>query len=223
MRDQFFLDARDYLKYALLEDLAKGPPLRRLVCFWMLRPDQANTHGSRLPQIEPGRPSLNEFFARSPRPRLPDVRDYFCAQGISCASYGDSPNLYFDRRRHPTYFQALPDRSLQQAIVFLDPDNGLAPTKSCSNGHVMYDEVLSLFCRMGEDSALVIYQHLPRESPVTFWPKIAERLQARVGCDPYWVPLGVVAFYLLFGGEQVRDHALRALRPRFPVQSLASF
>lgn len=113
MREQFFLDARDYNKYSLLEDLASGPPRRSLTLIWMLTPDQGNGHGQRRPRFDPSRRRLNEFFTQSSRPRLGRVRLYFEAGGISCVSYGESAEFYLEAKDRDAYFRNIPSSATQ--------------------------------------------------------------------------------------------------------------
>lgn len=92
MRYQFFLDARGYVKYALLGDLMAQLGLSQLTILWMLTPDVENTHGSRRPRFNERRTQLNAFFRQTPRPNLWDVKDHFNECGYACNSYGDGPS-----------------------------------------------------------------------------------------------------------------------------------
>lgn len=220
MRKQFFLDARDYVKYALLEDMALGPPKRALSLIWMLTPDKPTTHGGSKPKPNPRRKELNEFFGRAGDGGVSSVRGFYLSRGIQCNSYRDDAGGYLSHRTREEYFDAIPTDYLSGSIVFLDPDNGLAPSKSCTNAHVKYEELARLFGRATEDTAFVVYQHLPRRQPGIFWPEVARRLRACVGVEPYWLDFGVVAFYVLFKGNAVERDIVRALSPKYRLRSL---
>lgn len=141
MRYQFFLDARDYVKYALLDDLMDQLRLKQLTLIWMLTPDVGTTHGSRRPKFDPDRPELSAFFQQVPRPHLWQVKDYFTKRGYLCTSYGDRDDSYFTRANRETYFNSIDDKDLINALVFLDPDNGIEPRGGATPLHVRLDEL----------------------------------------------------------------------------------
>lgn len=209
MRYQFFLDARDYVKYALLDDLMSQLGLRRLTLVWMLTPDVGNTHGSRRPKFESNRPELNTFFGRQPRPNLWDVRSYFTQRGHICNSYGDRPNNYLTSANRHTYFASIADGLLDDAVVFLDPDNGVEPRSGSSPLHIRLDELRILWGRMTEKSVLVIYQHKPRVAGNLFWPDVTSRVGDALMTEVLALPFGDVGF-LLASRRDLRDLLRRA-------------
>lgn len=194
MRYQFFLDARDYVKFALLEDLMRQLSLGQLTLVWMLTPDVGNTHGSRRPKFDPRRPALNSFFQRHPKPNLWDVRELFEARGYRCSSYGDRPDTYFTRTNREAYFSAIDDELLRNALVFLDPDNGVEPRGGPSPLHVRLDELRELWNRMDDQSVLVIYQHKPRVAADVFWPDVAKRTNEALENEVLVLPFKDVGF-----------------------------
>jgi len=63
----------------------------------------------------------------------------------------------------------------QRQIVFLDPDNGLAPQKA-TDEHVKSEEISSIWERLRRGDYLVLYQHSPH---VTDWKNIRKKEFAR--------------------------------------------
>lgn len=194
LRYQFFLDARDYVKYALLEDLMEHLRLGQLTLIWMLTPDVGNTHGSRRPKLDSERPVLNAFFERRPRPELRDVKAHFEGLGYPCTSYGDRPTDYLTRSNRQTYFKSIDDALLKDALVFLDPDNGVEPRGGASPLHVKLDELSALWNRMNDQSVLVIYQHKPRVTGDVFWPEVASRTGEALENEVLVLPFKDVGF-----------------------------
>lgn len=194
MRYQFFLDARDYVKYALLDDLMSQLDLDQLTLIWMLTPDVGNTHGSRRPKFDPDRPALNGFFQREPRPHLWDVKEYFATRGYLCTSYGDRPDTYITQANRTDYFSSIEDSILSDALVFLDPDNGVEPRGGASPLHIRLDELRGLWNRMGDNSVLMIYQHKPRVAGDVFWPDVAKRTSQVLGTRVLVLPFKDVGF-----------------------------
>lgn len=204
MRYQFFLDARDYVKYALLDDLMKQLSLRQLTLIWMLTPDVGNTHGSRRPKFDADRPALNEFFQQDPRPSLWDVQRYFIQRGYHCTSYRDRPDGYITRANREEYFSSISDDLLEDALVFLDPDNGVEPRGGASPLHVKLEELQHLWRRMDDQSVLVIYQHKPRVAAEVFWSDVADRTAEALGNEVLALPFKDVGF-LVAGRRDLRD------------------
>jgi hypothetical protein len=194
MRYQFFLDARDYVKYALLDDLMAQLNLGQLTIVWMLTPDVGNTHGSRRPKFDESRSDLNLFFQQVPRPNLRDVKDYFSRRGYVCNSYGDRSDAYITRASRDAYFRSIESGLLKDALVFLDPDNGVEPRSGATPFHVRLNELRDLWNRMGRESVLVIYQHLPRKKADVFWPDVSQRVAAALDGNVIALPFGDVGF-----------------------------
>lgn len=51
------------------------------------------------------------------------------------------------------------NRITDPKVVFLDPDTGLAPAKSCQPEHVSKSEVTEIWKSLNQDDILVFYQH----------------------------------------------------------------
>lgn len=197
MRYQFFLDARDYVKYALLEDLMNQLRLRQLTLIWMLTPDVGNTHGSIQPRFDKERRALNEFFNQTPRPQLTDVQTYYESQGFRCLSYGDTPEFYITKEARTDYFSGIQDSHLQDALVFLDPDNGVEPRSGASILHVRLEELSDLWSRMNDESILVVYQHKPRVPSDVFWPDVTDRVAAALDAQVNALTFKAVGFLII--------------------------
>jgi hypothetical protein len=196
MRYQFFLDARDYIKYALLDDLMAQLEPGQLSLIWMLTSDVGNTHGNRHPRFDASRPALNAFFERDPRPNLWDVSDYFNRRGYICNSYGDQPEDFFTATNRAEYFKSIPTNLLKNALVFLDPDNGVEPRTGPKTSHVRLAELQGLWNRLSGESVLVIYQHKPRVAAAEYWPDVSRRVGDAIGNEVLALPFGDVGFLL---------------------------
>jgi len=96
------------------------------------------------------------------------------------------------------YFKEIAKENLDDAVVFLDPDNGLE-VKSTGDGngdkYVRSDEVELIYSRMGENSVLVIYQHLPRLHRKLFLYSTFSRQVEKLGCAvPVSISDNMIAF-----------------------------
>jgi hypothetical protein len=168
MKNQYFADRRHLFKYDLLLDvLADVPALDlRLTYVPMLTPDdprgeQARTSGT------PGqrRPHLATFLTQGMR-NISTLRAFFAVEGVRYRPYRDTE--YFDPTQRQEYFGAIPAPLLDTALVFLDPDLGLATggeeglRRTGSASYLFSEDVVSLFRRLGESTVMVISQQLPR-------------------------------------------------------------
>jgi hypothetical protein len=202
VKDQYFGDARDYLKYQLLDALIAGVlTVRQLTCLRMLTPNDATAQGSR-----PLRPNseaqelaqfLSRFLDRGDR-RVRHLRDYYRSRGTPYNPYGDEAPPYFTNNNRTDYFSAVPDEHLRDAVVFVDPDNGLSFGAATAK-HLHIRDLTRLWHRMGDTSVLVVIQFRQRKSD--FWSEWGRQIQNAVGPNT-WTASGVVGFYVLHRGAE---------------------
>ncbi len=169
MQDRFTGDAGDFGKYGLLRALIH-PPLR-LGIIWYRTPDGFSGGGRREylanPDVfRPCDPGLFDALTRfnggnhhierlTSYPILPP--DTLCVQ--------DYVPLFPARDR---WFEDAAETTSSCDLVFLDPDNGLAPrsiprTRTASRHYVYPEEIGMLRSR---EKSLLIYHHLSRRVPV---------------------------------------------------------
>lgn len=175
MKNQYFGDINDYLKYGLLRVIIRASALRTQVV-WMLTPDDPGTDGQFVSYLN--NPAewahydpdlfrhLKELLARG-APRcvyrmerssiLPDAK-YFSAIVPDSAE------------ARSAWFQSLLEQSRDRELVFLDPDNGLEVKsrpygRKYSSKHLFWREVEAFWA---SGKSLLIYQHFPREKRAHF-------------------------------------------------------
>jgi len=222
VKNQYFGDRNDYFKFDLLIFLAEElTGIRKLSAIWMLTQDDGSTDGG---SIKYRRGGGNKFlfnflqngFAEGRQ--VSKITGYFSKYhepqdgGFVFNSYRD--DAFFTNSNRKSYFDEIPAEFLQSAIVFLDPDNGLE-VKS-ANGkslhrYVKFEEVKAIYDRMGPDSCLVIYQHLPRIDRKYFLYCLYRDLREYLNSP---VPLSItdnqVAF-LILAKEKKRQEEVRKL------------
>lgn len=173
MKNQYFADQRDFLKYDLLVELVENTPgVCRLTSIPMLTPNDDTGEGDVLTYVMGSRrPDIYHFLryclARGDR-NIRNLRTLF--QGRHYAYYchrEDCPYSYESRRE---YFTSVPSRALQDAVVFVDPDTGIeTSTDAYMRGkgigrYLFWDDIIQLCSRMNGPSVLVLYQHLQRNA-----------------------------------------------------------
>jgi hypothetical protein len=143
-----------------------------------------------------------------------DVRQlasYMASRPFRYFSYGDQPASYFSRTARRQYFNAIPQSALSRSVVFFDPDNGLEPEKSCTDAHLKYEELASVFARMDDSSAAVVYQHLPRRAASVFWPALSVRLRDVLQCSAGYLAAGDVGFLVALRNPRAEAEAASAM------------
>lgn len=199
MKNQYFGDLRDYLKYSLLRTL--GRELSVAVC-WLLTEDDQGTDGRKTGYLDSPNvwrkfdPPIFDFLAQAvaDEQRNVDVLDQATLLGDNSSFFSEIvPTDGLERCR---YF----DRFVQHArgvdLVFFDPDNGIEPRSAKGPKYIHWHELdrASL-----QGHSLLIYQHFPRgEKHAAFVESKAEQLgrlprahEILVFCDD------AVAFFLV--------------------------
>lgn len=207
MRNQYFGDKRDLLKYDLLSELVEGLHLPRLTNVVMLTEDDGTREGRQL-RYQQGqyREDLYHFLRfvlAAGRRNVSALEAYFADRPYSYSPYY-CPFRHADRQR---YFAEIPEPWLQDSLVFLDPDIGLEDRRAYAlkqaHKYVFYDEVKALADRT--QGVIVIYQHLPRNRKL--WPKTigdkVQRLSQRIGRPVSALSGEAVAFLVIGDGDRV--------------------
>lgn len=211
MKDQYFGDVNDYLKYGLLRVLVERSGLSLGVC-WLRTADDDRTDGEfRRYLSEPVR-------WRGFDPDLYDgLRKLLDEGNHRTVEHAENWRLLPDATYHhailtdqaharATYF-ASAHRSLANSnLWFFDPDNGLeVPSKGYgtkkSSKFLFWPEVVDAFMA---GTSVVIYQHFPREARATYTARRLAELRSRTGAT--WVA-GISTARVLFLVAAQESHA----------------
>ena len=193
MKNQYFGDINDFLKYGLLRCFADAG-LRIGVC-WMLTADDARPDGGKISYLfDPKRwrnsdPPLFDSLSAAITQNLRRVRHFQNSHLLPNASFYDPlvPDSQPSRKRWLTKcLRKLKDVDL----LFFDPDNGIEikskPTgKKGSSKYLFWDEVEVAWA---QGSSLVIFQHFSREKRDQHVSRLASRL-AKLSGEAIVVPL----------------------------------
>lgn len=183
MKNQYFGDFNDYVKYGLLRCFSAAG-LRIGVC-WMLTPDDGRGHGGKIRYLSEG-----ERW-RAHDPPLFDILNSSVGAGrprhISIAEKGSIiprasffPDIVPDSRAERSAWLRRALLALSSAeLLFLDPDNGLeipsvALGAKNSSKYLYWSEV-GLAWERG--ASLLIFQHFARENRDTHTERLVRRLQ----------------------------------------------
>jgi len=188
MKNQYFGDINDYLKYGILLELSGGGSLRTGVC-WMLTDADGRTDGSALaylhnPDVFRGyAPAVFDLLHRAvivdTDRRVSRLEE---SAVLPRADYY-SAILRDQQTERARYFQGANARLADSDWVFFDPDNGLEipsiPIGRKNSSKFLYWQEVEAIYRAGK--SVLIYQHFPRAQRVPYTQAIAAKLGTRTG------------------------------------------
>lgn len=184
MKNQYFGDRHDFLKYVMLRCFLRAG--LRTTVGWMLTPDDGSSDGEKRryldqPPFEVIDPELMQFMRA--------WRDSGAARGVEAMEQSGLVRATFfremlrdDTASRREYFDKLESVASGSQLVFLDPDNGFEVKsrrsgKKDSSKHLYWNEVASLYDR---GHSVVVYQHLARITVPTFVQRKLQELFAAV-------------------------------------------
>ena len=171
MKDQYFADKRDFVKYELLLDLSEAVADRSLMSVVMLTPNDGSREGSvtRYKRGSRRRP-LHKFLERCAQKNSRKVsllRGFMARAKVEYLPVWD--DVYdFAGNKRVSYFAVCARQARKQRLIFFDPDVGLQTGSAAymrSNGtekYLMYDELKEVARKAPRKTVFVIYQHLQR-------------------------------------------------------------
>jgi len=201
MKNQYFGDTQDLFKYDLAMHCMEHAGLSRLTFVPMLTPDDGSADGRHvdLGKARAGRENgaLVDFLEACTREGRRDIGelDRFVA-GTPYQLLTWDRLLEEDRRL--LYWLDLPRGWLEDAVVVVDPDNGMEVPSGRGVKWLRYDELRYLYENLGEGSVLLIFQFIPRVKRAVFVPEVARRMVERAGMgEVQWVTDWHVVFYAM--------------------------
>jgi hypothetical protein len=182
MKNQYFADKNDYLKYGILRAIVNSK-LKICLC-WMLTEDDNRNDGGKIQYLQ----DLDKW--RKYDPALFDVLKWSIDENKRSIDVAEKKNLIPDATYHTTlltddrdereqYFKELTDISAASDLIFFDADNGME-LKSVKKGnknsskYLYWDEVE----RFADTHSILVYQHFPRKPREEFIEERCQRLKA---------------------------------------------
>lgn len=211
MKNQYFGDINDYMKYGLIRLLTDRGQVRTAIC-WMLTPNDGNTDGKFIDYLhKPGSwrgydPTLYDHLRHIV---LEETREVYAAQsdGIlpNCKFY---PTLLSDNPEiRASYFEGFERKSKGCELIFFDPDNGLEVKSrpyggKYSSKYLYWREVRKFF---NAGHSLLIYQHFPRVKRDLFIESTARELGIRTSAHCVYSFRTPHVLFLLAAQKQHRE------------------
>lgn len=216
MKNQYFGDNKDLFTYDLIYHIMLNGLTSHFTFIPMLTGNGVNQHGAKYNRDKARAGTRNKelvsFLDSRVKENKRDIRQlesFFSGHGIKMTIYSGKEE-YFSHRQRQQYFTDIGDELLTGALIFVDPDVGLEITRS-GEEHLLYDEVKSLYERMGESSILMIFQHFPREAHHEYLHRRAGELTEKIsGDEPICIDDNEIIFFFLTKNEAL-EHSLTHL------------
>lgn len=205
MKNQYFGDIYDYVKYGLLRELSSYGKTSTAVC-WMLTQNDDRKDGHRVKYLsEPAAwrefdPPVFDCLKSAVLERKERNVKIVEESGLLPNTTFYSPLLTDDSDERRKYFDGFVEFSRGSRLVFFDPDNGLE-VKSVKFGrkgasrYLYLREVSQLF---SAGHSLLVYQHMPPKPRDSFINSLVNNLMLETGSKSVYVfRTQVVAFLLV--------------------------
>jgi hypothetical protein len=191
MKRQYLGDSKDAFKWDYHDFLATRLGVPTLRIGFMMTPDDGSGQGKTEPSDFPARPeilTLCEDLRKSRDPGL--VKALPVRTGASYQVALHKEDVTFSKSTRHSYFEGI-DGSERQ-LLFLDPDNGFEPEKSCTPKHVSYSELENLLRVVSPDSVISVFHHFRRVSFSDDYASITQQLRTGLTTALYWRSLMLV-------------------------------
>jgi hypothetical protein len=191
MKNQYFGDINDYLKYGLLRTICRSSDLRLTVC-WMLTPDDGRSDGKKTGYLNA--PAIWRKYDAGLfdmlRAAVAGGRRNICVvetgEILPGAAY-HSDALIDDLQARRQYFDRLESCAVSSDLVFFDPDNGMEvkskPKGRKGSSKFLYWDEARRINALGK--SLIVFQHFARVKRDTFVAALRQRFMAE--CGAAWV------------------------------------
>jgi len=192
MKLQYLGDSKDSFKWDYHDFLADTLKVPSLDVLFMMTPDDGGDDGKTHPSLFPARRTILNFCheVRSSR----SIEKVKLLPQFTNAKYQlniHRKEEYFSHQNRREYFGAVPCNSGK--LLFLDPDNGFEPEKSCGEKHISYKDIHNLLCQLPSEAVISVFHHFRRISFTTDFNRIKERLGDCHATAIYWHSLMFVA------------------------------
>lgn len=192
MKLQYLGDSKDSFKWDYHDFLLSQLRYPIFNIALMMTPDDGGNDGQSHPSLFPARKEIVEFCHDLRRSRSIDaIKALPEKTGESYEVFLHKGGVHLNNANRKEYFSGL--NNSEHQVVFLDPDNGFEPEKSCSEKHVAYRDISQLLDQTSHDSVISVFQYFRRKSFPKDYARIRERIQSGHSTAIYWHSLMFVA------------------------------
>jgi hypothetical protein len=202
VKNQYFGDNRDLLKFDLVFQIVKEGLADRFSYIPMLTEDVAEADGPDVRRCEASggvrNAALVDLLDKSiinQKREIGQLDEFFKGNGIEANIY--QKDVYFTHEGRKSYFSGIPRVWLTRSLILVDPDRGLEEDSNGA-GNLLYSELAALYERMDDDSYLMFTQRFPYDLYEAYLGMRCAELKDRIpGSQPVSIDdLDSIIFFL---------------------------
>jgi hypothetical protein len=185
MKLQFLGDSKDSFKWDYHDYLTSALEYPTLNIILMLTPDDNSKQGETKPELFPARKAVI-CFCRDLR-KKPDIQLIKKLPSKTGSKYSvelHKGETHLTNKNRSEYFTGISGEKKQ--VIFLDPDNGFEPEKSCHKEHVSYKDVNSILDQISDGAVISVFQHFRHIRVNDDFARIKERMRSAYTTAIYW-------------------------------------
>lgn len=205
MKNQYFGDNRDLFKYDLIQTiLTESNYVRNFLFIAMLTSDDNSTEGSKINYRNAkagfSNNSLVNHLLKSIRTtrNINQIVPYFKQAGHTIEIIDEK----FTNIERSQYFDKVVNRSLDNSLIFFDPDNGLE-VRHNNEKHLLFSEIFLTLEKNNEDNLLMLYQHFPRVKRKKYIENRQSEIQLRLGLKSLYISDNEIVFFFITKQEKI--------------------
>jgi len=219
MKLQYLGDSKDSFKWDYHDFLAEALKVPAFDVLFMMTPDDGGLDGKTHPSLFPARQEIVDFCheVRSSR----SIEKVKLLPQFTNAKYHVNihrKEQHFTHKDRREYFEALPCNAGK--LLFLDPDNGFEPEKSCGEKHISYKDIHNLLCQLPHEAVISVFHHFRRIPFANDFKRIKERLGDCHATAIYWHSLMFVAVSKSKEAIACVTDANRSYSENYPVKAI---
>jgi len=218
MKNQYFGDRNDFLKYDLVLTLIEK--IDNLNCFTfipMLTQDDGSGDGGLTNYDGDRRRELGDFLKsciKKSNRNIKNLRSFMSSyRHIEYRPYGDDECFSHEGRKQ--YFDSIDSSILNESVILIDPDNGFEVKNMRSGiGHkyLKYSELSALYARMGSNSLILVYQHIPRVKREDYFARIGQKVHKCMNTrGPMCLSDNRVVFFIMAKTDELLNKTWKAI------------
>ena len=205
MKNQYFGDNRDLLKFDLVHQITGAGLVKQFVYVPMLTENEDRYEEPHICRYEATGGSQNtdliDFLDKAiinEKRNIGQLEEFFRARGIPITIY--AKDTVFKDEDRTAYFDNIDGFLLTMSLVLVDPDEGLEGD-TIGAGTLLYSELESLYDRMDQESCLMFTQRIPHGMYAEYVDMINAEIRERI---PDSIPISLddldsVIFFLTKG------------------------
>lgn len=185
MKLQYLGDSKDSFKWDYHNFLVSQLGYSTMSIVPMMTPDDGSGQGQSTPSLFPASHDIIDFCQILRQNRsIEYLKTLPVRTGASYKVMFHNEGILFNDYNRSEYFSGF--NSLEDQLVFLDPDIGIEPEGSCCKEHVAYKDLSHLLDQLSSESVISVFQHYRRKPFRKDFSEIRERIEKGYTAAIFW-------------------------------------